>query len=122
MGSGLYSYVTTGEIKSQGTSVTEGIGIMRITANFRATHVDEAFQIDDKLMMNMLYHVAKHDGLLVGTSSALNLASAYSLGKRHQDKGKKIVTFLCDHGRRYASRVFNDRWLTEKGLFPEPLA
>lgn len=71
MGSGLYSYITNGKIESSGSSMTEGIGIMRLTANFKEAVIDDAVQVGDQDMISMLYHLAQHDGLLVGTSAAL---------------------------------------------------
>lgn len=120
-GSGMCHYFKNGEIKSEGSSITEGIGIMRITANFKQAQIDDAVSINDTEMISMLYHLAKADGLLVGTSAALNLFSAFKLAKKHSGQGKKIVTFLCDHGTRYASRVFNPEFLKEKGLAPAPI-
>lgn len=115
-GSGMYSYFKTGEIKSTGSSVTEGIGIMRLTANFKLAQIDEALQVNDQQMIEMLYHLARHDGLLVGTSAALNVFAAYQIAKRHQGQKKVIVTVLCDSALRYQSRLFNESWLKEKNL------
>ncbi len=120
-GSGLYSYVRSGEFSSDGSSVTEGIGIMRLTANFGRAVLDGALQGSDQEMMDMLFHVSRHDGLFLGTSSALNLHGAYRLGLEHRGEGKKIVTFLCDSGSRYASRLLNEGWQQEKGLVPQDL-
>ncbi|MEQ1877880.1 MAG: cysteine synthase A [Bdellovibrionia bacterium] len=121
MGSGMATFLKTGEIKSEGSSVTEGIGIMRLTANFKTAKIDDAIQVDDLKMISMLYHLAKEDGLLLGTSSALNLFSAFQLGMAERGSKKKIVTFLCDSATRYASRVFNTTWLNEKSLQPRAL-
>lgn len=121
LGSGLCSYVLTGQIQSSGSSISEGIGIMRLTRNFMLAQIDQAVTIDDQAMIDMLYHVAKYDGLLLGTSAALNLASAYRLGLQNKGSGKTIVTILCDHGSRYVSRIFNPQWLAQAGLFPKAL-
>ena len=121
-GSGLYSYVRDGEFSSEGSSITEGIGIMRLTKNFGRAVLDGALQGSDQEMMDMLFHVARHDGLFLGTSSALNLAGAYRLGLKHRGKKRKIVTFLYDSGSRYASKLLSDAWQQEKGLVPRPLA
>jgi len=121
-GSGLYQFIKTGEMATEGSSVTEGIGIMRLTANFSRASVDDATRIDDHRMLGMVQHVAKSDGLLVGTSAALNLCSAFELGMRHRGQGKVIVTFICDHGSRYFSRIFDQDWLREKGLVPVPVS
>lgn len=120
-GSGLCSYLKTGEIKTEGTSVTEGIGIMRLTENFKKAQVDDAITISDEQMIDMIYHIAKEDGLLLGTSAALNLYSAYLIAKKHHGTGKTIATILCDHGTRYVSRIFNANWLREKKLTPKSL-
>lgn len=115
-GSGLYAYVKTGKVDGKGSSITEGIGIMRITANFARAVVDDAMQISDQQMLEMLQHLARSDGLLVGTSSALNVRAAYELAKAQQGKGLRIVTFLCDHGSRYASKLANEELLKTQGL------
>jgi len=120
-GSSLFSYVTTGEVKGEGSSVTEGIGISRITGNFQRAKIDEARQITDKQMIDMVHHIAKNDGILIGTSSAINLYSAYQVGMEHRNSGKCIVTFICDHGSRYQSRIFNSGWLQYNNLHPEEL-
>ncbi len=116
MGSGLYSYVTHGEIKSTGSSITEGIGIMRLTANFREAKIDDAVQVNDDEMMSMLNHLAQHEGLLVGTSAALNVYAAYKYGLENKNKKLKIVTILCDSALRYTSKVFNPDFLKEKNI------
>lgn len=121
MGSGLYEFVKNGQIKSVGSSVTEGIGIMRLTENFKRAHVDEAMQVNDEQMISMLYHLAKYEGLLVGTSAALNVYGAYQLALKNKDSGKNIVTILCDSALRYQSKVFNSEWLKEKNLRPEEI-
>ncbi|MBL7545920.1 MAG: cysteine synthase A [Bdellovibrionaceae bacterium] len=118
MGSGLFEYVKNGQIKSTGGSVTEGIGIMRLTQNFKRAKIDEALQINDEQMISMLYYVAKTEGLLVGTSAALNLYGAYKMGLTYKDSQKTIVTVLCDSALRYQSKVFNSEWLSEKKLTP----
>lgn len=120
-GSGLFSYVKTGKIQSTGSSITEGIGIMRITANFKEAVIDEALQISDQQMISMLYHIAQADGLLIGTSSALNLYAAYMYALRHKNQNKNIVTLICDSANRYQSKVFNESFLNEKGLKPLPI-
>ena len=120
-GSGIFSYVKTGALKSEGKSVTEGIGIMRITENFRQIVADDAMRVDDQAMIDMVFHLAKHDGLFVGTSSGLNVAAAWQLALAHKGSGKTIVTVLCDSGSRYASRLLNPAWREEKGLLPRAL-
>jgi cysteine synthase len=121
-GSGLFKYVTTGKFETEGSSVTEGIGIMRLTANFQKASVDEAMRATDQEMIDMLFHVARNDGLFVGTSAALNLVAAYQLGLRHKDSGKTIVTMICDLGTRYQSKLLSLDWQREKGLVPKALS
>jgi cysteine synthase A len=121
MGSGMHSYFQTQEIKSSGSSVTEGIGIMRLTANFKLAKIDDSVQVEDQKMINMMYHLAKNEGLLVGTSAALNVYAAYLIGLRHKGEAKTIVTVLCDSALRYQSRVFNPDWLAKNNLNPLPI-
>jgi cysteine synthase len=116
-GSGLYSFVTSGEFKAEGTSITEGIGINRETANFRRAKLDGAFQGNDQEVIEMAYYLLKHDGLFVGSSAALNVVGAVRLARK-LGHGKVIATILCDGGGRYQSRMFNPEWLVEKGLTP----
>lgn len=118
MGSGLYSYIKTGELKATGSSITEGIGIMRLTANFKEALIDDAVQVTDQDMISMLYHLAENEGLLVGPSSALNVQAAYQYAMEHRGSGQRIVTVLCDSGLRYQSKVFNSSFLAEKNLQP----
>ncbi len=120
-GSGLYCWVREGKVETTGRSITEGIGIMRLTANFRAAAVDEAIRVSDQEMIEMLYPLARQDSLVVGTSSALNVRAAYEVARRHRGEGLRIVTFLCDHGSRYASKVFNREFLESKQLVPREL-
>ncbi len=120
-GSGMFSYLKTGEIKSEGRSVTEGIGIMRITENFKQIVADDALRVNDQEMIDMVFHLAKHDGLFVGTSSGLNVAAALRLALSNRGSGKTIVTVLCDSGSRYASRLLNPTWRAEKALDPQPV-
>lgn len=120
-GSGLYNYIKHGELKSSGSSITEGIGIMRITENFRRAVVDDAVHVSDQDMIDMLYHLARTDAQVVGTSAALNVAAAYRIARERRGQGLRIATFLCDHGSRYASRVFNPEFLAQKGLQPRPI-
>lgn len=120
-GSGMYAQVKLGKPAATGTSITEGIGIMRVTANFSRAQIDDAMQLDDQAMIEMLYHVAAHDGLVLGTSAALNVRAAYEIAKVHQGQGVRIVTLLCDHGSRYTSKIFNPSFLAEKKLEVRPL-
>jgi cysteine synthase A len=116
-GSGLYSYMTTGEFKAEGSSITEGIGINRATANFNRARLDGAFQGTDQQVIEMAQYLLKHDGLFIGSSAALNVVGAVKLARK-LGKGHTIATILCDGGGRYQSRMYNPEWLAEKGLTP----
>lgn len=120
-GSGLYCYVREGKMEGSGSSITEGIGIMRLTENFRGARVDEAMRLTDQDMLETLYHLAREDALVVGTSAAINVRAAYEVARQHQGQGLRIVTLLCDHGSRYASKVFNPEFLASKQLVVRPL-
>lgn len=116
-GSGLYSYLTTGEFKAEGNSITEGIGINRATANFNRARLDGAFRGTDQQVIEMAQYLLKHDGLFIGSSAALNVVGAVKLARK-LGKGHTIATILCDGGGRYQSRMYNPTWLAEKGLTP----
>ena len=118
MGSGLYSYVKTGEIKTEGNSITEGIGNTRITANMEGAPADDAIQIDDTEAIRVVYQLLRKDGLFMGGSTGINVAAAVALAKQ-MGPGHTIVTILCDSGSRYQSRIFNHEWLESKGLLPD---
>jgi cysteine synthase A len=118
MGSGLYSYVKTGEIKIEGKSITEGIGNSRITANMEGAPIDDAIQIDDRECIRVIYQLLYQDGLFMGGSVGINVAAAVALAKQ-MGPGHTIVTVLCDGGSRYQSRLYNRQWLAEKGLLPD---
>jgi len=115
LGSGLYSYIKTGEIKIEGNSITEGIGNSRITANMEGAPIDDAIQIDDSEALRVVYQLLRKDGLLMGGSTGINVAAAVALAKQ-LGPGHTIVTILCDSGSRYQSRIFNSEWLASKGL------
>lgn len=115
MGSGLYSYVKTGEINTSGNSVTEGIGNSRITANMEGVPVDDAIQIADPEALRTVYQMLYEDGLFMGGSVGINVAAAVQLAKQ-MGPGHTIVTVLCDSGARYQSRIFNKEWLVAKGF------
>jgi cysteine synthase A len=121
LGSGLFCHFMEGKVEGSGSSITEGIGIMRITENFRRAKIDAAMRVTDQQMIEMLYHLARTDALVVGTSAALNVRGAYEVARKYQGSGKTIVTLLCDHGSRYASKVFNAEFLASKGLTAAPL-
>ena len=115
MGSGLYSYVKTGEIKPEGSSITEGIGNSRITANMQGVPIDDAIQIDDNEALRVVYQLLYQDGLFMGGSVGINVGAAVALAKE-MGPGHTIVTILCDGGARYQSRLYNQEWLASKGL------
>ena len=115
MGSGLYSYIKTGEIKPEGNSITEGIGNSRITANMQGVPIDDAIQIDDPECIRVVYQLLRRDGLFMGGSVGINVGAAVALAKQ-LGAGHTIVTVLCDSGSRYQSRLYNQQWLAEKGL------
>ena len=117
MGSGLYSYVKTGEIKPEGKSITEGIGNSRITANMQDVPLDDAIQIDDPECIRVVYQLLRKDGLFMGGSVGINVGAAVALAKK-MGPGNTIVTVLCDGGGRYQSKLYNPQWLAEKGLSP----
>lgn len=114
-GAALFSYYTTGELKSEGTSITEGIGQGRITANLEGFTPDFTCQVADEEWLPVLYDLDLYEGLLVGGSAALNVAGAIKMAKA-MGPGKTIVTVLCDYGNRYASKIFNAEFLRSKGL------
>ncbi|QLE57002.1 cysteine synthase A [Nostoc sp. TCL26-01] len=115
LGSGLYSYIKTGEIKLEGNSITEGIGNSRVTANMEGAPADDAIQIDDPEALRVVFQLLRKDGLLMGGSTGINVAGAVALAKQ-LGPGHTIVTILCDSGSRYQSRIFNREWLESKGL------
>jgi cysteine synthase len=116
LGSGIYSYVKTGEITMTGSSITEGIGNSRITGNLEGVPIDDAIQIDDQECLRVVYQLLRRDGLFMGGSVGINVAAAVQLAKQ-MGPGHTIVTVLCDGGARYQSRIFNAEWLATKGLF-----
>jgi cysteine synthase A len=115
LGAALYSYYKTGELKSEGSSITEGIGQGRITANLEGAMVDEAFQIPDSEAIPMAFDLLEYEGLCMGGSTGINVVGAIRLAKQ-MGPGHTIVTVLCDYGTRYASKLFNPDFLREKGL------
>ena len=117
-GSALYNYIVNGELKSEGGSITEGIGSSRITKNFATAKIDGAFSIDDKESLPIIFDLIQNEGLSLGTSCGVNIAGAIRLGKE-LGPGHTIVTILCDKTDRYNSKLFNKSFLQEKGLpFP----
>jgi cysteine synthase A len=116
-GSSLYNFVKTGQLKSEGNSITEGIGSSRITANLADTPIDDAVRIDDQRCVTMVYRLLREEGLYVGGSTGINVAAAVEVA-RELGPGHTIVTLLCDRGGLYFARLFNAEWLAQKGLLP----
>jgi len=114
-GAALYNYYKSGELKSEGSSITEGIGQGRITANLTELEVDMPYQIPDTEVVQTVFDLIQHEGLVLGGSSGINIAGAVRIA-RELGPGHTIVTLLCDSGDRYASRLFNPDFLREKGL------
>ena len=115
LGAALYNWYRHGQLKAEGSSITEGIGQSRITANLEGAPVDEAFQIPDSEAIPIVFDLLQHEGLLMGTSTGINVAGAIRLA-RHLGPGHTIVTILADGGQRYASRLFNAEFLRSKNL------
>ena len=118
MGAALYNWYAHGELKASGSSITEGIGQGRVTANLEGVVVDRAYQISDEEALPVIFDLAEHEGLLLGGSSGVNVAGAVRLA-RDLGPGKTIVTVLCDSGVRYASKLYNPAFLRTKNL-PTP--
>ena len=115
MGSSLFSYVKNNKLESSGNSITEGIGTARITRNFDKALIDDAFQTNDTEALNIVYDLIEKQKIILGGSSGINIAGAIKLAKK-MGPGKNIVTILCDHGKRYASKIFNKDFLKSKNL------
>ncbi len=114
-GASLFSYYTTGELKAEGTSITEGIGQSRITANLENVEVDRAWRINDAEALQVLFDLTREEGMCLGGSSGINIAGAMALA-RELGPGSTVVTMLCDYGNRYLSKLYNPAFLREKGL------
>jgi len=118
MGSALYNFYKKGELKAEGSSITEGIGQGRETANLAGAPIDDAYRILDEEALPVIYDLLQNEGLCLGTSSGINVAGAVQMAKE-LGPGHNIVTILCDYGTRYQSRLFNVEFLKSKGLpFP----
>ncbi|RIK96970.1 MAG: cysteine synthase A [Proteobacteria bacterium] len=115
MGSALYSYYKTGTLKAEGSSITEGIGQGRVTANLEGVTIDDAYQISDEEAVNVVFDLLLHEGLCLGGSSGVNIAGAIRLAK-DLGPGHTIVTVLCDYGTRYQSKLFNPDFMRAKNL------
>ena len=115
MGSSLYSHIKSNRLESSGNSITEGIGTGRITKNFDKALIDDAFQTNDTDALNIVFNLIENQKIILGGSSGINIAGAIKLAKQ-MGPGKTIVTILCDHGKRYASKIFNKEFLKSKNL------
>lgn len=115
MGAALYSYYTTGELKSEGSSITEGIGQGRITANLEGFTPDFSYQVPDGEALPIIFELVQEEGLCLGGSSGINIAGAIRLA-RDLGPGHTIVTILCDYGMRYQSKLFDPQFLRGKSL------
>jgi cysteine synthase A len=114
-GAALYNYYAHGELKSEGTSITEGIGQGRVTANLEGVVIDRPYLIPDEEALPIVFDLLEHEGLCLGASSGVNVAGAIRLA-RDLGPGHTIVTMLCDYGTRYQSKLFNPDFLRSKGL------
>jgi cysteine synthase A len=115
MGSALYHYYAHGELKSEGSSITEGIGQGRVTRNLEGAPIDEALQVTDQEALPVIFDLLRDEGLVVGGSSGINVAGAIKVARR-LGPGHTIVTVLCDYGTRYQSKLFNPEFLRSKSL------
>jgi cysteine synthase A len=115
-GSALYHYIKDGELKSDGgSSITEGIGTGRVTANLAGAPIDDAMRIGDAETVRMVYRLLREEGLFLGSTAGINVAAAFKLA-RSLGPGHTIVTILCDGGAKYQSRLWNPQWLAERGF------
>ena len=118
MGAAMYHYIKHGELRSEGSSITEGIGQSRITRNLENAPIDDAYQVKDDEALTVLFELLRHEGLCLGGSSGINVAGAIRLA-RDLGPGHTIVTILADAGTRYQSKLYNPAFLREKNL-PAP--
>ena len=114
-GAGLYAYFTEGELRAEGGSIAEGIGVNRITGNLEGLAVDHAYRIEDSEFLPLLFDLVETEGLSLGGSAGVNVAGAIRLA-RELGPGKTIVTLLCDAGSRYAGKLYNADFLASRGL------
>ncbi len=114
-GASLFNYYKSGELRAEGTSITEGIGQSRVTANLVDVAVDLPYRINDDEALRIMFDLTKDEGMCLGGSSGINVAGAIAMA-RELGPGKTIVTMLCDYGNRYLSKLYNAQFLREKGL------
>ena len=118
-GAAIWSWIKNGHLNDdEGDSITEGIGQNRITKNLEAALIDDAYRIDDSVILEMVYYLLRHEGLFLGSSSAINVCGAVKLAQE-KGPGQVIVTVLCDGGQRYLSKLFNSEWLKAQQLTPK---
>ena len=115
LGAAIYSWIKTGKLESHGSSITEGIGQGRVTANLKDAPIDDAYEIPDSEALPLIFDLLEHEGLCLGGSSGINVAGAIRMA-REMGPGHTIVTMLCDYGNRYQSKLFNPEFLKGKGL------
>ena len=115
MGASMYHWFKHGELKAEGTSITEGIGQGRVTANIEGAPIDDAYQVSDAEALPIVFDLLRHEGLCLGGSSGINIAGAMKMAK-DLGPGHTIVTILCDYGTRYQSKLFNPAFLRDQGL------
>jgi len=115
MGASLFNWIKHNELKSEGTSITEGIGQGRVTANLEGMVFDDAYQAHDREALTILYNLIQEEGMCLGGSSGINIAGAMQLARK-MGPGHTIVTILCDYGNRYASKLYNPEFLKSKDL------
>jgi cysteine synthase A len=118
LGAAIYAWIKTGELKAHGSSITEGIGQNRVTANLEGAPIDDAYEIPDEEMLPIVFDLLQHEGLCVGGSTGINVAGAIRMAME-MGPGHTIVTVLCDYGTRYQSKLFNPDFLRSKNL-PTP--
>jgi cysteine synthase A len=115
MGANMYHWYKHGELRSEGTSITEGIGQGRVTANLQDAPIDDAYQISDAEALPIVFDLLQDEGLVLGGSSGINIAGAMRMAQ-DLGPGHTIVTILCDYGTRYQSKLFNPEFLKQQGL------
>ena len=115
MGASIYSWIKTGELHAEGSSITEGIGQGRVTANLEGAPIDDAFQITDEEALPIVFDLLEHEGLCMGGSTGINVAGAIRMAKK-MGPGHTVVTILADYGNRYQSKLFNPEFLRSKNL------
>jgi cysteine synthase A len=120
-GSSLYAYIRRGALAATGSgSITEGIGIGRVTSNLEGAPIDDAVLIEDSATVRCVYRLLHEEGLFLGSTSGINVAAALEVA-RELGPGHVVVTVLCDSGAKYQSRLFNREWLEQKGLAAQAL-